>query len=118
MRPLAKVLLADNGRPARLMLRLDLERDGRIAVVGEAGTGPEAVELTAVLKPDVVILDPMEWEGVDATIEAMQTGSPGSKIIALTTRGETPATARAHARLDRRTSAQSIASALLTLCRR
>ena len=52
-----RVLLVDDALDLRYLLRLNLERDRRFVVVGEAGNGSEAVEQAAALQPDVVLLD-------------------------------------------------------------
>jgi DNA-binding NarL/FixJ family response regulator len=51
------VLLADDHSLVRRGFRRMLEDDESIAVVGEAANGDEAVELTAKLKPAVVVMD-------------------------------------------------------------
>jgi len=51
------ILLVDDHSMVRSGLRAILEQNGRYTVAGEAGTGREAVELLAQLKPDIVILD-------------------------------------------------------------
>lgn len=51
------VLIVDDEPPARARLRQLLEQDGRHAVVGEAQNGREALDLSARLAPDVVLLD-------------------------------------------------------------
>ena len=52
-----RVLLADDHQLMRSGIRLMLERDGDVSVVGEASDGREAVALAKSLKPDVVIMD-------------------------------------------------------------
>lgn len=52
-----KVLLADDHTIVRQGLRALLEAEPDITVVGEAGTGREAVQLTKKLLPDVVVMD-------------------------------------------------------------
>lgn len=51
------VLIVDDEPPARARLRQLLEEDGRHAVVGEAQNGREALDMSAKLAPDVVLLD-------------------------------------------------------------
>ena len=51
------VLIVDDEAPARDRLRQLIEDEGQHAVVGLAATGREALELTAQLEPDVVLLD-------------------------------------------------------------
>jgi CheY-like chemotaxis protein len=52
-----RVLIVDDFRDVRALLRMQLEAVGSYQVVGEAGDGVEAVELAAQLQPDVVLLD-------------------------------------------------------------
>lgn len=63
-----RVVLADDHAIVREGLRALLERGGEMAVVGEAGTGQEAVTLAAQLRPDVVVMDfaMPELNGVEA----------------------------------------------------
>lgn len=51
------MLLADDHQLMRSGIRLMLEREGDLTVVGEASDGREAVALAKSLKPDVVIMD-------------------------------------------------------------
>lgn len=52
-----RILLADDHTVMRNGLRLLLERQPNLQVVGEASDGREAVELAASQKPDVVVMD-------------------------------------------------------------
>ena len=52
-----RILLADDHTVMRSGLRLLLERQPNLEVVGEAADGREAVELAEEKKPDVVVMD-------------------------------------------------------------
>jgi len=52
-----RVLLADDHQLMRSGIRLMLEREADLSVVGEASDGREAVALVKSLKPDVVVMD-------------------------------------------------------------
>ena len=52
-----RLLIADDHSLTRRALRVFLETDPWIAVVGEAGDGEEAVMKVAELNPDLVLLD-------------------------------------------------------------
>jgi two-component system response regulator AlgR len=66
--PLLRALVVDDEAPARERLKRLLEELGEVAVIGEAGTGSEALALCAELAPDVVLLD-VRMPGMDG-IEA------------------------------------------------
>ena len=51
------VLIVDDEAPTRVRLRQMLAAHADVAVVGEAGTGVEAMEMAAGLRPDVILLD-------------------------------------------------------------
>jgi DNA-binding NarL/FixJ family response regulator len=52
-----RVLLVDDHPPFRIGMRVLLEQNPAISVVGEASTGAETLRLAAQLQPDVVVLD-------------------------------------------------------------
>lgn len=52
-----RVLLAEDHRLVREALRDTLAKEPGIAVVGEAGSGAQALELARTLSPEVVVLD-------------------------------------------------------------
>jgi DNA-binding NarL/FixJ family response regulator len=81
-----RVLLADDQLLMRMGFRLILESQEGFEVVGEAGSGEEAVRLTAQLQPDVVLMDvrmPGD-DGITATRRIVASGS-ASRILILTT---------------------------------
>ncbi len=56
MKPI-RVLLADDHKLMRAGLRLVIDQQPDLSVVGEADDGRQAVELSNTLKPDVVVMD-------------------------------------------------------------
>lgn len=80
------VLIADDDDLMRAGLRAVLSTDDTLAVVGEATTGQEAIDLAATLHPDVVLMDvrmPV-LDGIGATRKIV-TAAPDSHILILTT---------------------------------
>ena len=78
------VLLADDHMVVREGLRVLVETDGDIEVVGEAKTGREAVDMTLQLHPDVVVMDiamPL-LNGLQATRQILRT-APTTKVLIL-----------------------------------
>jgi response regulator NasT len=69
-RPVRRVLIAEDEALIRLDLAEMLREEG-YEVVGEAGDGPEAVELAELLRPDLVIIDVKmpRRDGIDAASE-------------------------------------------------
>ena len=68
-----RVLIVDDSPVAREVLKSVLEADAGIRVVGMAGTGHEAVELTGRLRPDLVTMDLVMpgMDGMEATQRIM-----------------------------------------------
>ena len=55
--PRVRVVIVDDNDDMRLLLRASLEQHQKFSVVGEAANGHAALELAAVVRPDLVILD-------------------------------------------------------------
>ncbi|MDQ4213435.1 response regulator transcription factor [Microbacterium capsulatum] len=64
-----RVLLVDDHAMLRAGFRTILDLQPDITVIGEAGTGSEAVELAATLQPDVITMDVQmpDMDGLEAT---------------------------------------------------
>jgi DNA-binding NarL/FixJ family response regulator len=79
-----RVVLADDHRLVREALRVTLERERDIVIVGEATDGRAALEVVRAEKPDVVVLDVAmpELNGVDAAAR-IHARHPEVKILAL-----------------------------------
>ncbi len=79
------VLIVDDHAVVRHGIRALLEAEGGFEVVGEVGSGAEAVLLVADLAPDVVLMDLVmpEMDGVKAT-RLVKQRSPRSQVIVLT----------------------------------
>ena len=82
-----RVLLADDEALVRTGLRMILESEPDIEVVGEAANGLEAVNAAVRLHPDVVLMDIRmpELDGLEATRRVLTSGLPGLRVVILTT---------------------------------
>ena len=81
-----KIVLVDDQELLRLGFRMILEAAEDIEVLGEAGDGALAVELTARCHPDVVLMDirmPV-MDGIEATRQIVAR-DPRVRVLALTT---------------------------------
>jgi DNA-binding NarL/FixJ family response regulator len=80
-----RVVLADDHTMVREGLNEVLSLEPDLKVVGEAGTGVEAIALVKQLRPDVVILDvEMPQHDVTTTLRQIRQLSPRTKVIVLT----------------------------------
>jgi DNA-binding NarL/FixJ family response regulator len=81
-----RVLIADDDDLMRAGLVELLSNDPTIVIVGQAGTGREAVERAAGLNPDVVLMDVRmpDLDGIAATRELSQK-VPTARVLILTT---------------------------------
>ena len=82
-----RVLIADDQALVRTGLRLILESEDDIDVVGEADNGREAIDLAARLRPHVILMDIRmpKLDGIEATRRLLSGASDGSRVLMLTT---------------------------------
>ncbi|MFE3759986.1 response regulator [Nocardia tengchongensis] len=83
-----RLVLCDDHAVVRAGLRALLGSAGGIEVVGEAGSGPEAVALAERLQPDVVLMDLQlggDMDGIEATRRITTTIRPAPHVLVLTT---------------------------------
>ncbi|MGH9339240.1 MAG: response regulator [Acidobacteriota bacterium] len=78
------ILLVDDHCMVREMVRIFLEHQPDMLVIGEAGTGLEAVKMADQLHPDVIIMDISlpELNGIEATRRIISR-NPQIKVIGL-----------------------------------
>lgn len=87
MQPI-RILLVDDHRIVREGLASMLSTQPDMQVVGEAGTGIEAIDQATHLRPDIMLLD-LEMPDLDgvSVLENVRTGLPDARIIILTAYG-------------------------------
>ncbi len=91
-----RVLLVENRPAIRFGLRMRLKLEADVSIIGEPSDSLAALAQTAVLRPDVILLD-IESTDMDAMrlIRAMQTASPASAIVILSLRDDSATRRRA-----------------------
>lgn len=79
------LILADDHAVVRSGLRMLLDAQSDMRIIGEANNGREALELAHSLKPDVILMDIMmpEMNGIDAT-RKITTEIQDTAVLALT----------------------------------
>jgi DNA-binding NarL/FixJ family response regulator len=79
-----RVVLVDDVPELRLLVRLTLEEDAGIEVVGEAANGREGVEVVRATDPDLVLLDLSmpDMDGLEA-IPLMRENAPNARVVVL-----------------------------------
>lgn len=81
-----RLLLADDQALLRHSLRIAIEREHDLTVVGEAGTGNEAVARARELRPDLVLMDIRmpDGDGIFATEQIVNTADLGhTRVLVL-----------------------------------
>jgi DNA-binding NarL/FixJ family response regulator len=84
-----RVLIVDDHAVVRQGLRMFIEMQNDMEILGEASNGNEAVEMSARLEPDVILLDLLmpEMDGVEATSRILE-NNPQARVLILTSFGE------------------------------
>jgi len=80
-----RVLIVDDHPVTRDGLRSALSSSGEVEIVGEAGSGEEAIKLVAEAKPDVVFMDVRlpGMSGIEATRHILEC-APEARVIVFT----------------------------------
>lgn len=83
--PQVKVLIVDDHKLVREGLKAVFEQGNEIDVIGEAGSGEEAIEKAKKLKPDVILMDISMpgMNGIQAT-KVIRDAHPEIKVVILT----------------------------------
>jgi DNA-binding NarL/FixJ family response regulator len=84
-----RVFLVDDEAMVRQGLRMIIEAEDDLAVVGEAGDGDEAIRVIPVVRPDVVLMDVRmpKVDGLIATRRLLKDplATPPTRVVMLTT---------------------------------
>lgn len=80
--PATRVLVVDDDQDMRMVLRVWLEGDPRLEVVGEAGDWHEAIQVAQATRPEVVVLD-VEMQGTSGleALPLIQKASPDCSVV-------------------------------------
>ncbi len=86
-RQTVRIVLADDERMVRTALRVILDAEPGLEVVGEAATGAEAVSVVRAARPDVVLMDVRmpEVDGIRATERILAGMAEPPRIVVVTT---------------------------------
>jgi len=83
MSQVIRVLIVDDHSVVRKGLRMLISNEADMEVLGEASDGIDAVRLSGLLHPDVIIMDLMmpRMDGIQATREIQSTGSAARILV-------------------------------------
>ena len=115
-----RVVVVDDFPLVRDGVARALDSDPAIEVVGQAGTGREALALAEELTPDVMTLDlRMPDLGGLAVLDKLRTSQPGIRVIVMTASEEAPAlldaiAAGAAGYLSKRSTGEELRQAVIT----
>ncbi len=90
------IVLVDDQKTVRQGLRMWLELEPDLEILGEAEDGQAALEVVSQFKPDIVLMDAMmpRMDGISAT-STLQHLAPKSAVVMLSLRGDPDLRARA-----------------------
>jgi len=82
-----RVLVVDDQTLVRRGFAMVLGHEADIEVIGEAGTGVEAIALAHEHRPDIILMDIRmpELDGLEATARILADGNENTRVIILTT---------------------------------
>ncbi len=91
-----RVLIVDDQPAVRRGLKMRLELEPDVEVIGEAGDGAAAIALATEAQPDIVLMD-VEMPGMDgiSATRALRAAAPHSAVVVLTLYDDTATRARA-----------------------
>ena len=117
-----RVLVADDHTIVRSGIRHVLESEQDFEVVGEAGSGTEAIALATTLQPDVVVLDISMPDVSGLEVAARLRGSGTTRVLILSMHNNAEyvlesVRAGAHGYLLKDTAATELRSAIRAVCR-
>lgn len=81
-RSTSRVVIADDNDGIRVLLRVLIEIDDRLRLVGEATDGREALELVEAEQPDVLLLD-LSMPGLDGlqVLSELRQREPAPRVL-------------------------------------
>jgi two-component system chemotaxis response regulator CheY len=82
----ARILIVDDNRVVRDLLRGIMRDDPELEVVGEASTGENAIDLAEKLHPDLICLDVVLAGNLDgiAILRALRAAHPQIRVVLVT----------------------------------